>query len=467
MSDDSEWIPKLPTNGGSWAERLADAIAADVATGRLAHGQRLPTHRALAQQLGVTPGTVNRGYAIAARAGAITTEVGRGTFVSAPTEVGIHDGSLTRDANGLIELGLNYPPGLEAERALKDTLPRLGRQRATLAGLLALAPYAGRPKHRVAAARWLRQLGVSTTADDVLVCTSVQHGLAAALAALTSPGDVVLTESLTSPGIKALAATRQLHLVPVAGDDDGVRPDALAAACRGTNARVFYTMPTLHTPTTTTMSDDRRRAIADVLRAQGLIAIEDDAWGFLAIDRVQPLYAYAPECVVHVTTVSKALAPGLRVGYIVAPPSLARAITACIGAMTWASPLMAEIVTQWIEDGTAKTIMQQRVRTAQARQRLAHEILGSRFAWSRLPAYHLWLPLAEPWRADAFVSHAETLGVSLASTDNFVPGRAATPHAIRVCVGTEANVDRVKEGLRVIAGMLDSGPRYDPRATAL
>jgi DNA-binding transcriptional MocR family regulator len=466
MKSSPEWIPTLATSGGSWAERLADAIAADVATGRLAHGQRLPTHRALAQQLGVTPGTVNRGYAIAARAGVITTEVGRGTFVSAPTEVGIHDGSLTRDAPGLIELGINYPPGIEAERALQDTLPRLGRRRNALTGLLALSPYAGRPQHRAAGARWLRQFGVSASAEEVLLCTSVQHGLAAALAALTAPGDVVLTESLTSPGIKALAATRQLHLVPVAGDDDGTLPDALAAACRATNARVFYTMPTLHTPTTVTMSNDRRRAIADVLRTQNLIAIEDDAWGFLALDRVAALHSYASEHVVYVTTVSKALAPGLRVGFVVAPPALARAVTACIGALTWAPPLMVEIVAHWIEDGTAASIMKQRVRTAQARQRLAHEILGSAFASSRLPAYHLWLPLAEPWRAETFVAQAETMGVGLASTDNFVPGRTATPHAVRVCVGTEANVERVKEGLRIIARMLESGPRYDPRAMA-
>jgi DNA-binding transcriptional MocR family regulator len=66
--------------------------------------------------------------------------------------------------------------------------------------------------------------------------------------------------------------------------------------------------------------------------------------------------------------------------------------------------------------------------------------------------------LPEPWRVDDFVGHASAHGVSLASTDAFVPGRGSTPHAIRVCTGTEPSLQRLEVGLRVIAGMLTSGP---------
>lgn len=452
-----QWQPVLPPGTGSWASRLADAIAADVAAGRLAHGDQLPTQRALARYLGVTTGTVNRGYAIAERAGLLTAEVGRGTFVTRPSAPGIHDASLARDATGAIELGLNYPAGVEAENALRDALARLVR-RESAAGLLALVPYAGVATHRAAGAQWLRHTGVSLQADDVLMCTSVQHGLAAALAALTKPGDVVLTESLTGPGIKALAAMHHLRLVPVEGDEEGLLPDALANACRTTSARVLYTMPTLHTPTTTTMSEARRRGVAGVLRAQQLTAIEDDAWGFLAAGRVTPLRTIAPDQVAYVTSVSKSLAPGLRVGYLVVPRPMQRAVTTCLGTMTWSSPLMGEIVSEWIADGTASAIMASRVQTARERQRLAAKILGVAISPSALPAYHLWIPLSEPWRVEAFVAHAGALGVSLASSDAFVPGREPAPHAIRVCTGTEADVQRVTHGLRILAGMLASGP---------
>ena len=453
----SNWLPKLVSGAGSWANRLADAIAADVASGRLAPGDQLPTQRALARYLGITTGTVNRAYAVAERAGVVTAEVGRGTFVAVSAGADVQSTGLVPKALGAIDLGLNYPASPEAEQALGKALSRLVR-REPFSGLLGLSPYEGRPKHRAAGARWLSYFGLSVSKEDVLLCTSVQHGLAATLAALTVPGDVVLTEGLTSPGIKALAAMHQLRLVAVGCDEEGILPDALASACRTTGARVLYTMPTLHTPTTIIMTEERRRSIANVIRKQTLIAIEDDAWGFLAAGTVQPLQSLVPDCVVYLTSFSKSVAPGLRVGYVVAPASLRGAITSCIGTMTWTSPLSAEVVSQWIEDGTAASIMKQRVETARGRQQLAQELLGSAIKTPAIPAYHLWLPLPEPWRVDDFVAHAGTLGVSLASTDIFVPGRAPTPHAVRVCIGTEANVSRVEEGLRVIARMLKSGP---------
>jgi DNA-binding transcriptional MocR family regulator len=449
------WLPQLESATGPWAQRLADAIKADVASGRLGPGDQLPTQRALARHLGLTPGTVNRAYAAAERAGLVTAEVGRGTFVSGAREVGLHDASLERAVTGAIELGLNYPSARDAEAALEATLPQLVRREP---GLLALAPYAGSAAHRAAGARWLRGTGVAVTSDDVVVCSGVQHGLAAALAALTAPGDVVLTESLTAPGIKSVAVTRQLRLVGVDGDDDGLSPEALASACRATGARVLYTMPTLHTPTTTTMPDDRRRAIADVLRAHRVIAIEDDAWGFLVGGKVTPLQALAPDRVVHLTTVSKCLAPGLRVGYLVAPAPLQRAMTSAIGAITWTAPLMAEIVSRWIGDGTATSITAQRVRTARSRQKLAERLLAPHVLPSSLPTFHHWLPLPAPWREGELVAQAAALGVTLAATDSFVPGRAPTPHAVRVCSGTEADVTRLESGLRTLGGLLEAGP---------
>ena len=121
-------------------------------------------------------------------------------------------------------------------------------------------------------------------------------------------------------------------------------------------------------------------------------------------------------------------------------------------------PLLAEVVAQWIDDGTAGTIMQRRVQTAAERFDLARKILGPAVGPTQFPASHVWLPLPEPWRVDDFIAHAAIDGVSLPSSDIFVPGRAPTPHAVRLCTGTEPDVRRVEQGLRVIAKMLVSGP---------
>ncbi len=451
------WSPRLPAGGGSWANRLSEAIAADVASGRLVPGDQLPTQRALAQHLGITTGTVNRGYAIAERAGLITAETGRGTFVAAPADRRVQSTSLVPETHSSINMALNYPAPTEAEPLLSSALAALAKEKITR-GLLGLSAYEGRISHRASGALWLRHLGLSVESEQVLLCSSVQHGLAATLAALAVPGDVVLTETLTSPGIKALAAMHRLRLVPVESDEKGILPDALRHACQFSNARILYTMPTLHTPTTVTMPDERRRAIADVLHQHSIVAIEDDAWGFLAAGAITPLRNFAPNHIVYLTSFSKSIAPGLRVGYVVAPKHLLGSIASSIGTMTWTAPLMAEIVSRWIEDGTAASIAQQRTEVARKRQRLVVRLLGSSVAPSKIPTFHLWLSLSEPWRVDEFVHHAATLDLSLAPTHIFAPGRAPAPHAIRICAGTEADIARVEDGLRILARMLKSGP---------
>lgn len=457
VKNSQSWSPRLPAGVGSWAHRLAEAIAADIAAGRLAPSDQLPTQRALAKRLGITTGTVNRGYAIAERAGLITAETGRGTFVAVPADRRVQSTSLVPEAHSSINMALNYPAPTEAEPLLSSALAALPKEKGAR-GLLGLSPYEGRISHRASGVRWLRHLGLSVESEQVLLCSSVQHGLAATLAALAVPGDVVLTETLTSPGVKALAAMHRLRLVPVEGDEQGILPDVLRHACQSSNARILYTMPTLHTPTTVTMPDERRQAIADVLRKHSIVAIEDDAWGFLAAGSITPMRSLEPNHVVYLTSFSKSIAPGLRVGYVVAPKHLLGSIASSIGTMTWTAPLMAEIVSRWIEDGTAASIAQQRMEVARKRQRLVVKLLGLSAAASKIPTFHLWLSLSEPWRVDEFVHHAATLGLSLAPTDLFVPGRAPAPHAIRICTGTEADIGRVEDGLRIVARMLKSGP---------
>ena len=330
----SNWSPEFEGETGSWAERLAETIAKDVASGRLAPGDPLPTQRALARQLGITTGTVNRSYAIAQRSGLLVSEVGRGTFVAARAGAQIRSTALAPVGQGAVDLATNYPAGTEAEEALRKQISSLSRRQRICPDLLGVSPYEGRQKHRAGGAKWLRQLGLPAKREEVLLSTSVQHGLAAALSALTGPGDIVLTEELTSPGIKAVAAIHRLRLRTVASDRNGIIPDALAEACRKSDARVLYTMPTLHTPTTVTMPNDRRKAIAEVIRKRNVTAIEDDAWGFLADGSVLPLQAFAPDNVVYLTSMSKALAPGLRVGFIVAPQALQTSLVSCAGNVT-------------------------------------------------------------------------------------------------------------------------------------
>jgi DNA-binding transcriptional MocR family regulator len=456
------WAPDLRTRQGPRYLAVADALADDVATGRLRPGARLPTHRDLADRLGVTVGTVSRAYAEAARRGLTSGEVGRGTFVR-PAAAEPTAGA-AGDARGLIDLTANLPPVTgEEERGggLARALESLAR-RSDLGRLLGYAPDGGAPEHRAAGAAWMRRAGPAARPEDVLVTSGSQHALTAALATLLRPGDLLLTEALTYAGIKALAGLLHLRVQGVALDQHGLRPDALAEACGGA-AKALYLVPNLQNPTTALMPEGRRREIAAVARAHGLTVVEDDPHGPLLEDPPPPLAAFAPERTCYVTGTSKVLAPGLRIGFLRAPAPLVPRLAAAIRATTWmAAPLMAEIAARWIRDGTAERILKRKRQEAAARQRLAAAALA-RFSFQSHPAaYHFWLHLPEPWRSETFTDAARRRGVAVAPAQAFVVGRIAVPHAVRLCLGGTAGREPLEKGLRVLAGILETAPEAAP-----
>ena len=152
------WAPDLSRHDGPRYLAIADALAADIESGRLEPGARLPTHRDLADRLGVTVGTVSRAYEEADRRGLIRGEVGRGTFVRPPV-----GGELRHDrpdgvGGAAIDLSLNFPiPDID-DRRLGATLVSMAGRRG-LSSLLEYQPHAGALRHRAAGAAWLARSG--------------------------------------------------------------------------------------------------------------------------------------------------------------------------------------------------------------------------------------------------------------------------------------------------------------------
>lgn len=462
----TSWAPEIRQRRGPRYLAIAEALAEDAGAGRLRPGAQLPTHRELADRLGLTVGTVTRAYAEAARRNLISGEVGRGTFLRGPAaRFATALGSVDDADPGLIDLSANHPPAGPGDGeavALARALKALSG-RKDLARLLDYPPPGGAREHRAAGAEWARRCGLEVTADRVLVSSGNQHGMTAVLAALLTPGDLVLTEALTYPGMKNLAGLLSLRLQGVALDEQGMRPDALAAACRARSAKAVYCVPTLQNPTTSVMSEERRRQIAAVAREHGVLILEDDVHGRIPERAPRPLSAFAPERAVYLTGTSKVLAPGLRVGFIAAPEALVDRIAAAIRGTTWmAAPLMAEIAARWIKDGTAEAILKRRRREAIARHRLAGRLLGRPVGRGHPAAYHLWLGLSKQWRGESFADAARRRGVGVTPASAFAIGRTAVPDAVRVCLGAARDREQLERGLRVLADLLGATPEPAP-----
>ena len=450
----TNWSPDLSTRAGPRYRAIADALETDIAGGRLAAGERLPTHRLLAHKLGVTVGTITRAYAEAGRRRLVTATVGRGTFVrdrrrpAAPTA--------TRGDPDLSDLRSNYPVHGLADEVLAETLEQI-RHDANLGELLQYQDHAGMPRHRAAGASWIARSGFNVSPSRVLVTAGGQHALAVAFMTLTRPGDVVLTEDLTYHNVRGLAAMLRVGLHGVALDSEGLVPEAFEAACRSQAPRALYCTPSFQNPTAAVMGRERRRRIAEIAAAHGVAVIEDDVYGFLEPGAL-PLAAHAPGPICYVTSVSKSLAPGLRVGYLAVPEGEVPRFTAAMRDTCWmATPLAAEIAARWIDEGDGDRLAAELRREAIARQEIARRALSGIDLPGHPSSFHLWLPLPRPWRAEEFTRRARTAGVAVMPADAFAVG-PNPPQAVRLCLGAARSRAELARAIELLAGIVGEQP---------
>lgn len=460
------WLPSLKDRRGTRALALVEAMRADIDAGLLKPGDRLPPQRDLAYRLGLSPQTVMRAYTEATRRGYVRGEVGRGTYVCPPGERQPPGEvpALSRPEAGPVDFSRNLPFVGESGQALAATLADLVRG-GGLADYLDHDRHDVGLRHRQAGAALIGGLGLAATVEQTIPTCGAQQGIMAALAAVLQPGDILLAETLAYPPVKAMARQLGLRIVGLTMDDDGVLPEAIEAACRQHPARALYLTPTLQTPTAATMSDARRRIVARLAEAHDLILIEDDVFGFLPTSRPDPLAVLAPQRSVYVTSLSKIAAPGLRVGFVHAPASLAGAIRGAVAVASWMPPpLMGEIAARWIDDGTAETLRQAQRGHAARRQAMAHVALAGATYRSDPCGSHLWLSLPGHWQADAFAAIAERLGVLVTPAGSFLMSGTHAPAAVRLCLSHEAFDHKVMRGLEILSHLLGAAVPSDSRA---
>ncbi len=452
------WRPQLQDQATPRYLAIADAVAHDLQSGVLTPGKRLPTHRDLAEYLGVTVGTVTRGYAEAERRGLTVGEVGRGTFVRG-REVEEHGwaAALPEQASRVIDMSLATPwtsPG-EGD-LLADTLRQISRE-SDLGELLRYHPETASLRHRAAAAAWISRTGLTPRPEQTIVTAGGQHAMTVLFSTLLRPGDTIITGELTYPGMKALAQMLGLRIRGVALDEEGMRPDSLDEACHDSSPAVLYCVPTFQNPTCAVMSEDRRRDIARVARDHDLLIVEDDVHSFLQESPSPPLTLFAPERSIHLSMVSKSVAFGLRTGFIVAPDDMVERIRAGVRSTIWMPPpLMTEVTTRWLADGTADRIAEVKRKELRARNALVREVLGSRYDLrSTDSSLHFWLSLPEPWRSDECVAQARQRGVLVAGAEAFAVGRRDVPHAVRVCIGSVPRREDLRRGLEILGEVLE------------
>jgi DNA-binding transcriptional MocR family regulator len=433
---------------------IANALAADILAGKLAIGARLPPQRALAETLDIDFTTVSRAYAEARKRGLVEGKVGQGTYVRRRQASSAHDA-----ASGMVDMSMNLPPRF-TDPVLVD---RMWDGIESLRGdggqdlLLRYQEPGGARRDREAGAIWLAPRMAEVSTDRILICPGAQGALLALLGALASPGDLICAEALTYPGFRSVAAHLRLKLMAAPMDEEGLIPEAFDALCAQHQPKALYCTPTLHNPTATTLSIERRKALILIARRRQIPIIEDDAYGALPVHAPLSLAALAPEIVYHIAGLAKCLSPALRVAYLVTPD--ARATARLMGAIrataSMGSPLTSAIATRWIENGTAAAVLDAIREETNARQAIAARILPGTDRRNRA-GFHLWLHLTPPWTRGEFVARLRSAGIAVVPSDAFA--LTEPPEAVRLGLGAAATREALEKSLQIAADLLDQAP---------
>lgn len=454
------WIPDLSNRRGPKYLQIVDAMVEDIANGRLPEGTQLLPHRELAYQLNLSPNTTSRAYAEAVKRALLRGEVGRGTFVRSKGNdpAKSEPETLHRTSSGPIDLSRNLPMPGYSEQEIRRVMLEIAGDRE-LRSLLDYQTDADLMHHRAAGQSWLGECGLSADIDHVVPVNGGQHGILCSLMALLQPGDLLLAEALTYTPVLEMASRLNLQIGAVAMDAEGVIPEALENWCTKASPKAFYLTPTLQAPTTRTLSEERRIEIARIAERYGVILVEDDVFGPLKCTRPTPIARFAPDNSVYVTSLSKCVAPGLRVGFLRSPKSFAPALHRSVNLSIWmAPPMTLEVASRLIGDGTAAKLTEFQQRTAKRRHKLVRQILGTHVQQTEPDGFHIWLPLPDGWRADVFKAECARRDVLVSEGRSFAINAGDAPEAIRICISHEPQEDRFFQALEVIAGVLNQKP---------
>lgn len=439
---------------------LADCLIRAIEAGEMKGGDQLQTHRELADQLGLSIQTISRAYEELIRRGFVSGEVGRGTFVranasnlSSPWQDESEDQN-----NSLIDCSILKPVSaaihMDSMRAalsqLSDDLPG--------SVIFSFRPTRAQRLYHAAAATWLARCGIETCPEVVQLTNGNTSAMTVALMTATSVGDLIVTEEMGHHTLKPLTRYLGLRLKGLETDEQGVLPKDFEQACASDSVKALYMMPSGLNPLARMMGIERRRALCEIARKYDVLLIENDAWGPIQPERPLPFAVLAPERTFYFTSFSKCIMPGLRSGYLIVPETLASASANTHLVSNWmATPMLAEIASRWITDGTAVKLLEWQIKVLGERNKMAAQVLGDIPFHASPNGLHIWLPLPASWEEASFVTQARLQGVAVAPGSVFAVSETARHCGVRICLGVNTDT-ALKRGLEIIARLVRSQP---------
>lgn len=467
-------------------EQVRAQIAGLIASGDLAAGTRLPATRELARSLHVNRATIANAYESLATDGLVRSHVGQGTFVqegeplrattpfwpfSRAMEAAsrrIHPAAPPTEHPDPIDFASLIPdeelfPVEPFRKTIDAVLRRRGKE------LLQYGPVAGYPPLRQHIAEWLSERQVEATAEHVLIVNGSQQGLDLVFRALVNPGDTVAVESPTYTVVLPVLAHYQARVLGIPMSDRGMDLEALESALSRDSVRLIYTMPTFHNPTGLTMDLETRRSLLRMANRHGVPIIEDDFDSELRFqgEALPPIKALDESGIVlYLGTFSKGLFPGLRLGWIVAPPDLVRMLgRAKMFTDYHTNQLLQAAVLEFCERGHYQEHLEHLARVNREKSRVLlgalTRHLPAEVTWTEPEGgYAFWITLPPRISSELLLTQGARQGVLFTPGSQFFTGDEGD-RFLRLSISRVPTV-RIEEGIRRLARLIDQQMAREP-----
>ena len=441
---------------------LQGVIIDAIDSGELRPGDRMPTHRDFAFQLNVSVQTVSRTYDALCKLGYLVGEVGRGTFVRMHHTPEAAMPFLPNRQEELIDLSMLKPVTTSLHyEVMQKGLETLSRD-LTRDLVKSFRPEEAFREHTRVACKWFGRQRMEVDAKHLIFTNGAIPALVTALMSAAPPGSAICVEEVSFHSLKPMSEYLGLRIHTAAMDEQGILPEAFADLCVNNHIRVLVLSPSVANPKSYVMGMERRRALLDIARRNDVMIIENDVLGTMIKGAPTTFQQLDPERVFYITSFSKTIMPGFRVGLLVVPPRLSVAAKNRHLVTNWmANPMTVDLLTQWMDDGTVDRLIVWQAEALQQRQRMAARLLSGSDYFCHRCGPHIWLPLPPVWEESDFVNHARRNQVAIAGSRPFImadqttEGSAANLNAVRIALGP-CSEERLETALRVIGTLLES-----------
>lgn len=446
------WKPNLIDSDKPIYITIADQLENDIKTGILSPGTKLPPQRELANYLDVNLSTISRAFKLCGQKGLICATIGNGTFVA--SDVAANSFLLPTGSSNIIDMGAMFPETESSDEITAQLKKMISEPNFNM--LFQYGKAEGTVLQRESIAKLIKKVGYEADIKNILLASGGQNAITAILAGLFKPGDRIGTDELTYPGIKTAANMLGIQLIPIKQKNYEITEEALLFACKNENIKGLYLMPDYHNPTTHTMSLKTRKMIGKVAEKENIIVIEDAILTFMNENPLEPIVKFAPNNTIYISSMSKIMAPGLRLAFVVVPDNYRKSLSIALYNMNISiSSLMVEIASRIINFGVLDSIIQRKRVSVREQNSIIDSYLKGYEVLGDSECIFRWLILPERFSGESFEAKAYRGGVQVYSAERFVVGNAKPIRAVRLSATASGNNQKLIEAMKILRSILE------------